>query len=81
MTVATESKWASPQFQKGPQHSERGQYRARALRMHLDRVLEMAESSSDKATYEQKINERFGIERQLDLSIPMPSPAHQEAAN
>jgi hypothetical protein len=32
---------------------------ARALRMHLGRVFEMAESSSDKATYEQKINERL----------------------
>jgi P63C domain len=54
---------------------------ARALRMHLGRVLEMAESSPDRATYEQKINERFGIEQQLDLPIPMPPPAQQEAAN
>jgi hypothetical protein len=49
--------------------------------MHLGRVLEMAESSTDKATYEQKINERFGIEQQLDLPIPMPAAAQQEAAN
>jgi hypothetical protein len=41
----------------------------------------MAESSTDKATYEQKINERFGIEQQLDLPIPVPAPAQQEAAN
>ncbi len=54
---------------------------ARALRMHLGRVLEMAESSADKATYEQKINERFGIEQQLDLPIPLPAPAQQEAAS
>jgi hypothetical protein len=53
----------------------------RALRMHLGRVLEMAEASTDKATYEQKINERFGIEQQLDLPIPMPAPAQQDAAN
>ncbi len=49
--------------------------------MHLGRVLEMAESSPDKAIYEQKINERFGIEQQLDLPIPMPLPAPTEAAN
>lgn len=53
----------------------------RALRMHLGRVLEMAELSPDKAIYEQKINERFGIEQQLDLPIPMPLPAPTEAAN
>jgi hypothetical protein len=49
----------------------------------LRRVLEMAESSADKATDEQKINERFGIEQQLDLPIPLPlpAPAQQEAAN
>src|ERR1700676_1722718 len=33
---------------------------ARALRMQLGRVLEMCESSSDKAAYEKKIVERFG---------------------
>ncbi|RJX34129.1 MAG: hypothetical protein C4516_00280 [Oxalobacter sp.] len=41
---------------------------ARALRMQLGRVLEMAESSKDKATYETKIAERFG--GQLSLDIP-----------
>lgn len=33
----------------------------RALRIHLGRVLEMAESSPDIQTYEAKIAERFGI--------------------
>jgi hypothetical protein len=53
--------------------------RARALRMHLSRVLEIAKSSPTRDTYEQKIMERFGGERQLEL--PMPMPAQQEAAN
>jgi len=47
--------------------------------MHLGRVLEMAKSSPTRDTYEQKIMERFGGERQLEL--PMPMPAQQEAAN
>jgi hypothetical protein len=33
---------------------------ARALRMQLGRVLEMAEDSKEKATYEQRIEKRFG---------------------
>lgn len=33
---------------------------ARALRMQLGRVLEMAQSSADQAAYEAKIEERFG---------------------
>lgn len=40
----------------------------RALRMQLGRVLEMAESSPDKRTYEAKIILRFG--GQLSLDIP-----------
>jgi len=40
----------------------------RALRMQLGRVLEMAESSPDRYTYEQKIIQRFG--GQLSLDIP-----------
>lgn len=32
----------------------------RALRMHLGRILEMAESSPDRETYEEKIVNRFG---------------------
>ena len=39
----------------------------RALRMHLGRVLEMAESSKDATAYEAKINERFGDQMELDL--------------
>lgn len=40
---------------------------ARALRMHLGRILEMAESSQDRAAYESKIAERFGGQMQFDL--------------
>jgi hypothetical protein len=54
---------------------------ARALRMHLGRVLEMAESSANKHEYEQKVGERFGVERQLELPIPLPTTSQQEAAN
>lgn len=43
---------------------------ARALRMHLGRVLEMAESSKDRSTYEKKILDRFGMQRELELLIP-----------
>lgn len=39
----------------------------RALRMHLGRVLEMAESSSSKAEYETKIDKRFGDQHRLPL--------------
>jgi hypothetical protein len=46
---------------------------ARALRMHIGRVLEMAESSSDKLTYENKIAERFGDQKELELIVPTPS--------
>ena len=46
---------------------------ARALRMHLGRVLEMAESSPDKHTYEKKIIERFGGQHELELIAPIPS--------
>jgi len=45
---------------------------ARALRMHLGRVLEMAESSPDKDTYEQKIKERFGRQKEFAFMIPAP---------
>jgi hypothetical protein len=41
---------------------------ARALRMQLGRVLEMAESSPDKHAYEEKIIQRFG--GQLSFNIP-----------
>jgi hypothetical protein len=43
---------------------------ARALRMHLGRVLEMAESSADKNEYERKINARFGDQKELELLMP-----------
>ena len=48
---------------------------ARALRMQLGRVLEMAESSPDKQTYERKIVDRFGGQRELELFAPNPSTA------
>lgn len=41
----------------------------RALRIHLGRVLEMAESSPDKQTYERKTVERFGGQKELDLGL------------
>jgi hypothetical protein len=46
--------------------------------MHLGCVPEMAESSPDKKSHDQKINDRLGIEQQLEL--PMAMPAQQEAA-
>lgn len=43
---------------------------ARALRIHLGRVLEMCESSTCKADYEDKIRKRFGEQQELNLVIP-----------
>lgn len=40
---------------------------ARALRMHIGRVLEMSESSADQVTYERKIIDRFGGQPELDF--------------
>jgi hypothetical protein len=58
---------------------------ARALRIQLGRVLEMAESSSDKYLYENKVAERFGGQKELELFVPTPSAVQQserqEAAN
>ncbi len=48
---------------------------ARALRMHLGRVLEMAESSPDEASYERRIRERFGDQQELELVLPTPPSA------
>lgn len=48
---------------------------ARALRIHLGRVLEMAESSPDRASYENRIVERFGGQHELDLVVPSDSSA------
>jgi hypothetical protein len=45
---------------------------ARALRMQLGRVLEMAESSKQKIDYEKKIEDRFGA--QLSLNLPPSYP-------
>ncbi len=44
---------------------------ARALRMQLGRVLEMAESSADRTEYERKTIQRFG--GQLELGLVMPN--------
>lgn len=43
---------------------------ARALRMHLGRLLEMAESSKTKAEYEKKVHDRFGDQPELNLLMP-----------
>ncbi len=46
----------------------------RALRMHLGRVLEMAELSDNRHAYESKIIDRFGGQRELELLVPSSSP-------
>jgi hypothetical protein len=54
---------------------------ARALRMQLGRVLEMAESSSGPSEYEKKILDRFGEQKELDLvlpTVPIASPPPSE---
>jgi len=57
-------------------------HRARALRIQSGRVLEMAESSTDKQTYEGKITDRFGGQKEFEFIIPPASPSNeQEAAN
>lgn len=48
---------------------------ARALRMQLGRVLEMAESSGTKDEYERKIMTRFGGQQELELVAPAPRAA------
>ena len=48
---------------------------ARALRMHLGRVLEMAESSVSRHAYEQRVTARFGGQHELELLAPRPSTA------
>jgi hypothetical protein len=49
----------------------------RALRMHMGRVLEMAESAKSKQDYETRITERFGghLQFELPLAIPNNPPA------
>jgi hypothetical protein len=49
----------------------------RALRIHLGRVLEMAESSAEQAEYERKVEHRFGEQRELNFVVPIPSSASQ----
>jgi hypothetical protein len=46
-------------------------------------VLEMAESSPDKATYERKIVERFGGQQEFEFVVPPPTRQQptNEAAN
>ncbi|HWX13798.1 MAG TPA: P63C domain-containing protein [Methylocella sp.] len=48
---------------------------ARALRIQLGRILEMAESSPNRTEYEKKVIDRFGGQRELDLVLPIPSIA------
>ena len=46
---------------------------ARALRLHIGRVLEMAESSRNRMDYERKIANKFGDQMELD-SLPPSLP-------
>lgn len=48
---------------------------ARALRMQIGRVLEMAESPQDQHAYEAKIVERFGGQQEFDFPAPAPAGA------
>lgn len=50
---------------------------ARALRMQLGRVLEMAESSSELGIYEKKIVDRFGGQHELELIMPQSSTSSE----
>lgn len=54
---------------------------ARALRIHLGRVLEMAESSPDRYAYERKIAQRFNAQHELDLVVPMPKTEPKQEAD
>jgi hypothetical protein len=54
---------------------------ARALRIQLGRVLEMAESSSDKFAYETKVVDRFGGQKEFELIVPTPAASQSEATN
>lgn len=47
---------------------------ARALRIHMGRVLEMAESTDDPRLYESRFVERFGGQQELDF-LPRPEAA------
>ena len=50
---------------------------ARALRMQLGRVLEMAQSSPNSAAYERRIVERFGGQKSFEFPEPIPANASQ----
>ena len=54
---------------------------ARALRIQLGRILEMAQSSPDKEAYERKIVERFGGQKEFEFIVPPQQPEMIEAAN
>jgi hypothetical protein len=47
---------------------------ARALRMQLGRILEMAEDSQTKEVYENRINTRFGSQQTLPLTFSASGP-------
>jgi hypothetical protein len=57
-----------------------GKIGARALRIRLGRVLEMAESSPDRDTYQRKIVERFGGQKEFEFVVAPPMEM-KEAAN
>jgi hypothetical protein len=46
---------------------------ARALRIQLGRILEMAEAAHDRAMYEKRFNDRFGDQPELDFDIKNPT--------
>jgi hypothetical protein len=46
---------------------------ARALRIHIGRLLEMSETSNSRSDYENKVAARFGGQQELDLIVP-PEP-------
>jgi hypothetical protein len=48
---------------------------ARALRIHIGRLLEMTETSANQSEYENKVAARFGGQQELDLVVPEPPPA------
>ena len=48
---------------------------ARALRIHIGRLLEMTETSSSQAEYENRVAMRFGGQTELDLVVPPPDNA------
>lgn len=54
---------------------------AKALRFHMGRIVEMAETSQDKWAYEKKIAERFGGQQELDLYLPTPSAVKPDDPN